>query len=428
MAQNQFSLLGQRRFLPFFVTQFFGAFNDNVYRQAIIALLFVMGLSTAERGTYATLAPAIFILPYFLFSGYAGQLADKLEKSRLIRITTTMEIAIMSAAAIGFYLHSLPLLMLCLFATGVQSTLFGPVKYSVLPGVLRKDELVGGNGLVEMGTTVAILLGMLAGGAIFRLAGAHGELVAGLSVIALAVLGNAVSRFIPPVAPGDPHLQFNWNPLPESRKALALTRTTAAQRYAVLGISWFWFFGTVITSQLPTFAEVSLGGDERLYLLILALFSVGTGIGSLLCERLSSHRIDSRLVLWGALGMSLFLLDLVRRTWTPLGSHDIGIMEFVRDASHWALIADVVLIGAFTGIFVVPLFAMVQTLSDPSQRSRVFAGVNIQNSGYIVLASLSALALTKLGFATPQLFLVLAVVNGLALILWQRRLRATHSQ
>lgn len=423
MAQNQFSLLGQRRFLPFFVTQFFGAFNDNVYRQAIIGLLFVMGLSTAERGTYATLAPAIFILPYFLFSAYAGQLADKLEKSRLIRITTTMEIVIMSVAAFGFYLHSLPLLMVCLFATGVQSTLFGPVKYSVLPAVLRKEELVGGNGLVEMGTTIAILAGMLAGGAIFRLAGEHGELVAGVTVIALAVLGNAVSRLIPPVAPGDPTLKFNRNPLPESRKALALASATPMQRYAVLGISWFWFFGTIITSQLPTFAEVSLGGDERLYLLMLALFSIGTGIGSLLCERLSSHRVESRLVLWGALGMSVFLLDLVRRTWTPMGGHDIGIMEFVRDASHWPLMADVILIGAFTGIFVVPLFAMVQTLSDPAQLSRVFAGVNIQNSGYIVLASLSALALSKAGLTTPQLFLVLALVNALALLLWQRRLK-----
>ncbi len=285
MAHNQYQLLRQRRFLPFFGTQAFGAFNDNVYRQAIIGMLFAMGVSTAERSLYATLAPAIFILPYFLFSAYAGQIAEKLEKSRLIRITTTMEIGIMSAAAVGFYFQSMPLLLLCLFATGVQSTLFGPVKYSLLPAVLRKEELTGGNGLVEMGTTISILLGMMVGGMVFRLAGDSGPIVAGVLVVLLAVCGNLVSRQIPPIPAGDPSLKIQWNPIPESRYALALTRKQLAVRNSVLGISWFWFFGTLITSQLPAFAEVQLGGDERLYILTLALFSIGTGLGSLLCER-----------------------------------------------------------------------------------------------------------------------------------------------
>ena len=429
MARNQYELLRQRRFLPFFVTQALGAFNDNVYRQAIIGLLFVLGLSTAERGMYATIAPAIFILPYFLFSAYAGQVADKLEKSRLIRITTTMEIVIMSVAAVGFYLQSLPLLMVCLFATGVQSTLFGPVKYSVLPAVLRRDELTGGNGLVEMGTTIAILAGMLAGGLIFRLAGDNGHIAASFTVVLLAVLGNIVSRQIPHVAPGDPSLKINWNPFPESLRALALTRKQPAVRNAVLGISWFWFFGTIVTSQLPTFAETALGGDDRLYLLMLALFSLGTGLGSLLCERLSAKTIEIGLVPFGAFGMTLFLLDLVRRVWVPSTDTGIGIVEFAQGADNLWIIADIVLIGVFTGFCVVPLFALVQARSPSTEISRVFAGLNIQNSGFIVLAAVVALVLQMKqlsvggtvipmpGWNGTQIFLALAIVNALVALL-----------
>ncbi|HET7655580.1 MAG TPA: MFS transporter, partial [Luteimonas sp.] len=244
-GHSQFALLRQRRFLPFFVTQCFGAFNDNVFRQAIIGLLFWMQASPADRTLYASLAPAIFILPYFLFSATAGQIAEKLEKARLIRITTTMEIAIMSFAAVGFLLQSLPLLLVALFCTGVQSTLFGPVKYSILPAVLRPEELTGGNGLVEMGSAMSILLGMLAGGLIFAAAGDQGPWVAGACVIALALAGNLASRFIPPAGTGAPDLRVRWNPIPESVAVLRLARKQLAVRNAVLGISWFWFVGTV---------------------------------------------------------------------------------------------------------------------------------------------------------------------------------------
>lgn len=312
-GHSQFALLTQRRFLPYFIVQALGAFNDNVYRQAIIGLLFFLGVSTAERSLYATIAPAIFIAPYFLFSAIAGQVAEKLEKQRLIVITTTMEIVIMSLAAVGFLLQNMPVLLVALFCTGMQSTLFGPVKYSVLPAILKPEELTGGNGLVEMGTSISILGGMICGGLIFHLAGAHGPVVAATAVVLLAVAGNLVARRIPQVDAGAPELTVSYNPLPESLAVLRMARRQPAVRNAILGVSWFWFFGTVLTSQLPTYAEINLGGvadSATLYICALALFSVGTGTGSLLCEKLSARTVEIGLTPLGALGMSAFLLDL----------------------------------------------------------------------------------------------------------------------
>ncbi|KAG1255617.1 hypothetical protein G6F68_010214 [Rhizopus microsporus] len=309
-GHNQFALLRQRRFLPFFVVQALGAFNDNVYRQAIISMLLFMAVPEEELGLYATLAPAIFILPYFLFSALAGQIADKLEKSRLIVITTTMEIVIMSLAATGFLTQSLPVLLIALFCTGMQSTLFGPVKYSVLPSVLKPEELTGGNGLVEMGTSMSILSGMIVGGLVFTVAGSHGTVVAACAIIGLAICGNIAARLIPKVDAGDPNLKINWNPLPESLAVLRMARQQKAVRNAILGVSWFWFVGTVLTSQLPAYAVTNLGGEPTLYIFALALFSVGTGVGSLLCEKLSARTVEIGLVPLGAFGMTAFLLDL----------------------------------------------------------------------------------------------------------------------
>ena len=310
MAQSQFALLGQRRFLPYFLVQALGAFNDNVFRQAIVGLLGYMAIDQADRGMYTQLAPAVFILPYFLFSATAGQFAERMEKARLIRITTAMEIAIMSLAAVGFVTTNLVVLLVALFLTGVQSTLFGPVKYSILPAVLQPRELTGGNGLVEMGTSISILLGMILGGSIFAMAGASGPWVAGGAIIALAITGHLVSRAIPKAGAGAPDLEVNWNPIPESIAVLKLARRQLAVRNAILGVSWFWFVGTVLTGQLPTYAEVYLGGSATLYILALALFSVGTGAGSMLCERLSARTVEIGLVPLGAFGMTAFLLDL----------------------------------------------------------------------------------------------------------------------
>ncbi|ODS63696.1 MAG: glycerol acyltransferase [Arenimonas sp. SCN 70-307] len=428
MAHNQFELLGQRRFLPFFLVQSLGAFNDNVYRQAIIALLFFLGVSVQERTLYTNLAPALFILPYFLFSGIAGQIAEKLEKQRLIRITTAMEIGIMSVAAIGFLTSNMPLLLVALFGTGLQSTLFGPVKYSILPSVLKPEELTGGNGLVEMGTSMSILLGMIAGGLIFVVAGEAGPEAAAAAIVGLAITGNVISRFVPRVEASAPGLKINWNPFPESLKALRLARKQPAVRNAILGISWFWFVGTVLTAQLPAYAELFLGGGSTLYLFCFVLFSVGTGVGSLLCEKLSRRTIEIGLVPLGAIGMTVFCADLYFAQPGPSLASGLTVREFVA-AGHWRIIADLTLIGLFAGLFIVPLFALVQSRTPREELSRVIAGVNIQNAFFIVVAAMlgvllqrDSLALGGItvplpGLSIPELFLALAIANAAVSIL-----------
>ncbi len=422
-GHNQFALLTQRRFLPFFIVQALGAFNDNIYRQAIIGLLFYLGVSSEERTLYTNLAPALFILPYFLFSALAGQIAEKLEKQKLIVITTTMEIVVMSLAAVGFLTQNMPVLLVALFCTGLQSTLFGPVKYSVLPSILKPEELTGGNGLVEMGTSISILTGMIAGGMIFALAGTHGPIVAAVAIIALALIGNFTARMIPRVDAGAPDLKINWNPISESLAVLRLAKKQKAVRNAILGVSWFWFFGTVLTSQLPTYAVVNLGGDEVLYIFALALFSLGTGVGSLLCEKLSGRIVEIGLVPLGAFGMSAFLLDLYFARTGAVTVAGLDVAGFVQQPGSCRIIIDLLGIGLFTGFFVVPLFALIQSRTPRSEMSRVFAALNIQNSGFIVAAAVLGLLLqlkqlTLFGYTLPlpgltipQLLLVLAIAN-----------------
>ena len=416
-THSQFALLGQRRFAPYFVVQLLGAFNDNVFRQAIIGLLAVMvaagAMDPATRGTYTQLAPAIFILPYFLFSSIAGQFAEKLEKARLIRITTAMEIAIMSVAAVGFVLQDMRVLLAALFATGVQSTLFGPVKYSILPNVLRPEELTGGNGLVEMGTSISILLGMLFGGLIFSVAGAaHGPMVAAVAVIALALAlaGNLVSRMIPPVPASAPDLAIQWNPLRQSIATWRLTRNQPAVRNSVLGVSWFWFTGTVLTGNLPVYAETHLGGTPTLYVFALAVFSVGVGVGSLLCERLSGRVVEIGLVPLGAIGMSACIVHLGLAPAIAAQGLDVG--GFLQQPGAWRVVLDLAGIGLFSGFYVVPLFALIQSRTPRGELSRVIAGMNIQNAVFIVLAAVGGVALQQVaGWTIPQVFLALGIAS-----------------
>jgi 1-acyl-sn-glycerol-3-phosphate acyltransferase len=426
---TQFELLKQRRFLPFFLVQSLGAFNDNVYRQAIIGLLFWLGVNDEQKTLYTNLAPALFILPYFLFSATAGQIAEKLEKSRLIRITTTMEIAVMSVAAVGFLIQSMPLLLIALFGTGLQSALFGPVKYSILPSVLKPEELTGGNGLVEMGTSISILCGMIVGGLIFQLAGQYGPTAAASAIVLLAITGNLISRLIPKVDAGAPDLRVHWNPIPESRRVLGLVRKQLAVRNAVLGVSWFWFVGTVLTAQLPTYARVNLGGDETLYLFAFVLFSIGTGVGSLLCEKLSARTVEIGLVPLGAFGMSAFLFDLYFARTGAAPVTGLGVREFLTGPGGWRIAMDLTAIGIFSGLFLVPLFALIQSRTPKQELSRVISGLNIQNAFFIVLAAAIGIVLQMKAFEIgdrrialpgldiPSLFLCLAIANTL-IALW----------
>ena len=417
MAHSQYELLKQRRFLPFFLTQALGAFNDNVFRNAMLALMvYQMGLSTEQSTLYANLAPALFILPYFLFSATAGQIAEKVEKARLIRITTAMEVAIMSLAAFGF-IYGLPaLLLFCLFLTGVQSTLFGPVKYAILPQVLAPEELTGGNGLVEMGTSISILIGMIAGMSLLMIPG-YGPQAAAATMIGLAVTGHLVSRAIPMAPAIAPDLKINTNLIAESLHVLGMVRHNPVVRRAVFGVSWFWFVGTLLSAQLPNYAKLHLGGSESLNLLALALFSIGTGLGSLWCEKLSQRTVEIGLVPFGALGMTVFCADLYFARPGLAPETGITLSQFWQQAGSFRIMADLTLIGLFAGFFIVPLFALIQSRTEKHHLSRVIAGMNIQNAVFIVSAAVTGIVLQRyLGFNIPEVFLLLSVLNLAVLV------------
>jgi len=413
---SQFKLLETRRFAPFFATQALGAFNDNAFRQGMIVLIgFHLGLSVEAASTYAMIAPAIFILPFFLFSASAGQIAEKFEKTRLIRYVKLFEIGAMLLAVYAFHAHQVTLLFVVLFLMGLHSTVFGPIKYAILPQALKPEELVGGNGLVEMGTSIAVLLGMMAGGSLMAL-GDFGATAASILVVGVAVAGFLASRAIPPAPATAPDLEFNFNAAGETVRVMRYVGRNRTVFNAVLGISWFWFFGTVFTAQLPGYTQVFLGGGESVLNLTLALFSVGVGVGSLLCERLSGHKVEIGLVPFGSIGMTVFAVDLYFAR--PLAStlHGLGMGGFLMAPGSWRLVLDLTLIGLFAGLYIVPLFALVQSRTERSELSRVIAGNNILNALFMVLAAGLGLGLTALGFSVPQIFLTVAILNALVAI------------
>ena len=410
---SQFALLGKRRFAPFFWTQALGAFNDNVFRNALVTLVaFQMALDDHTVSLYTNLAPALFIIPFFLFSATAGQLAEKFEKSRIIRYVKLFEIVAMALAAIGFYTHNTLLLLVVLFLMGTHSTVFGPIKYAILPQALKPDELVGGNGLIETGTQLSVLIGLVAGSALMRVAGI-GPLLAGAVTIAIAVVGYVVSRRIPAAPATAPELTLNWNPLTETARVLRITKQNRSVFNAVLGISWFWFFGTVLVAQLPSYTKLNLGGDISVYIFALTLFSIGTGIGSLLCEKMSGRRVEVGLVPLGAFGLTAFGIDLFFARPGMALAHGLNWLEFLRATGSWRIVMDLTLIGVFAGFYVVPLFAFVQSRTPRDRLSRVIAGNNIINALFIVCAAGFGLGMEALGIGIPWIFLAIAGLNAL---------------
>jgi 1-acyl-sn-glycerol-3-phosphate acyltransferase len=408
---SQFALLGQRRFGPFFWTQAFGAFNDSAFRNAMVMLAaFQMGLPDGQIALYTNLAPALFILPYFLFSATAGQLAEKYEKARIIRYVKLFEIAAMLLAAWGFHTHNLILLLGVLFMMGVHSTVFGPIKYAILPQALKPGELVGGNGMVEMGTQLAILLGMVLGNTLMLWAGV-GPYAAAAATITIAIVGYACSRFIPPAPATAPDLTFNWNPFTETTRVLGITRQDHAVFNAVLGISWFWFFGTVLVAQLPIYTKLNLGGDGSVNTLVLTLFSLGTGIGALLCEKMSGKRVEIGLVPLGAFGLTAFGIDLYFARPDAAVRQGLDWLAFLHQTGSWRIVMDLTAIGMFAGFYVVPLFAFVQARTPRDRLSRVIAGNNIINALLIVLAAVFGLVLGRLGVSAARIFMVDALLN-----------------
>jgi 1-acyl-sn-glycerol-3-phosphate acyltransferase len=409
-GHNQFELLRLRRFAPFFATQALGAFNDNAFRNAMIVLVgFHMGLDESAVGFYSNIAPALFILPFFLFSATAGQLAEKFEKTRIIRFVKLFEIAAMALASFAFYRHDLALMLTVLFLMGLHSTLFGPIKYAILPQALHAEELVGGNALVETGTSLAILIGMIAGGAAMSEAGPG---AASALVLAIAVLGYLACRTIPPAPPTAPDLRFNWNPFTETVRVLGFVTKNRTVFNSVLGISWFWFFGGVFTMQLPNYTKIFLGGTESVSILVLALFSIGVGAGSLLCEKLSGRRVEIGLVPFGSIGLTLFGLDLYFARSGPATLHDLSALAFLDAHGSWRIVADFILVGVFAGFYIVPLFALVQSRAPKSELSRVIAGNNIINALFIVAAAAFGIGLGAAGLSIPEIFLVAAILNA----------------
>jgi MFS family permease len=408
-------LLRQRRFAPFFWTQFAGAANDNLFKFAFTVLVtYQLQVSWLPPALAGLVIGAVFILPFVLLSATSGQLADKLEKSGLTRAVKNLEVAIMAVAAAGFVLPSpavqAALLLACTFLMGLHSTVFGPVKYALLPQALGERELIGGNALVEGGTFVAILLGNVAGGLLIALPGAGPAAVA-CACLGLAVLGRLAAQFMPPLPATDPQLQVNWNPVSETRRNLALAREDAVMHTTLWGISWLWFFGAVLLSQFPVLAKDVLHGREAVASLLLALFSVGIALGALLCERWSRGRIELALVPLGALGMALFTVDLSFALQGLPPSAPLGVPEFLAQPAHWRVMADLLLLAASAGLYSVPLYALMQVRSPLTHRARIVAANNILNALFMVASALISAALLAAGVSLQHLVLLLGLAN-----------------
>jgi len=414
---NQFHLLSEKRFRPFFLTQFFGAFNDNVFKNAfIISVAFQSTYSGSnETNNIINIAAILFILPYLLFSSTTGQIADRFEKASLIRKIKLMEIAIMMLATIGFYFQNIPLLLFTLFLMGAQSSLFGPIKYSIIPQHLSKSELVGGNALVETGTFGAILLGTMLGGILVSLSNGSTILVP-ITLLTIATLGYINSLQIPPAPAMDPTLEIKLNPLSETIKNLKTLKENKTVFNSVLGVSWFWFLGATYINQLPNFTRGVLGANEQVVTLFLAMFCVGIGIGSLTCERLSNRTIELGLVPIGSIGLTLFGIDLYFATNPQTTNELIGLASFLSSPGNWRLVLDILFLGIFGGIYIVPLYALIQSRSNPKRRSRVIAGNNILNAIFMIVAAIYAIFLLSLDITIAQLFFITAVLNAVVAI------------
>jgi 1-acyl-sn-glycerol-3-phosphate acyltransferase len=409
---NQSGLLRARRFGPLFVTQFLGALNDNVLKNAMVVLLTFQAATwtTIKPELLANLAAGIFILPFFLFSATAGQLADKYDKAALARMVKLLEIGIVLICGAGFWLQSLAVLFAGLFLLGLHSTLFGPVKYAILPQHLKREELVGGNALIEAGTFVAILLGTLLGG---LLAGS-GDGTTWITAVGLAIAvgGYVASRGIPVAVPPAPTLEISANPFSETWRNINFARENQTVFLSIMGISWFWLFGALFLAQFPAYTKNVLGGSETAVTLLLATFTFGIGVGSLLCEKLSAKRIELGLVPLGSIGLTLFALDLAIASPAVPSPSPLGAIGLLAYDQTWRVLLDLILIGVFGGFFIVPLYALVQQRSNPEHGARIIAANNIMNALFMVVGALAAAGMLAAGLSIPMLFAIAAACNA----------------
>ncbi len=418
---TQFQLLASRRLLPLFVTQFLGAFNDNLFKAALMVLFVYGGLVAEDRTDLAVnAAAALFVLPFFLFSATAGELSDKYEKSRLIQFVKISEICVAFLAGVSLYFNNLTLMLVVLFLFGLQSTFFGPLKFSILPQHLHQTELVGGNAMIEMGTFVAILLGTLIGASI----GGMGQVTAWLFVLvlAVAVVGWLASRHIPVAPASAPEQRVNWNLFTATLRLIGLARENRAVFLSILGISWFWLIGGVYLAQIPNLTRDYLSGGPGVVTLILAVFTVAIGTGSLICERLSGRRIEIGLVPVAAFGISVTGIE-VYFSITAIDATGLrGVSAFLAGDGSLRVLFGLLLTGIFGGMYVVPLMAFIQARTPEDRRARIIAAANILNSAFMVVGAVLAIAwLTVLDRTIPELFLMLAVINiGVAVYIFNR--------
>ena len=418
---TQFQLLATRRLAPLFVTQFFGAFNDNLFKFALLMLFAYGGLVAEDSTDFANnAAAALFILPFFLFSATAGELSDRFEKSRLIRLVKISEICVAFLAGVSLYFGNLTLMLVVLFLFGLQSTFFGPLKFSILPQHLHQTELVGGNAMIETGTFVAILLGTLVGASI----GGADQVTAWLFVLVMgvAVVGWLASRHIPVAPANAPEQRVNWNPFTATWRLIGLSRENRAVFLSILGISWFWLIGGVYVAQIPNLTQDHLAGGPGVVTLILAVFTVAIGTGSLLCERLSGRRIEIGLVPFAAFGISATGIEVYFATTAIEATGMRDVWTFLGGDGSVRVLFGMLLTGIFGGMYVVPLMAFIQARTPEDRRARIIAAANIINSAFMVVgAGLAILWLTVLDRTIPELFALLAVVNiGVAVFIFNR--------
>ncbi len=413
-AKNQFVLLRQRRFAPLFWVQFLGAANDNLFKFAftLLATYTAARWGGIEPEFAGFLIGALFIAPFVLFSATSGQLADKLEKSRFIRRIKDAEIAVALIGGAGLALQSAPLVYLGVFLLGLQSTVFGPVKFSYLPQHLDAHELTGGNGVFEMGTFVAILLGTIGAGLLIGGFGERGALATAAAVLAVAVLGRIAAQFVPHSPAADATLQINWNPFRETWANLEIAHGNAAVFNSIVGISWLWFFGSIFLTSFTPYARQNLGGNEAVVTFLLAVFSVGIGTGSLACERLSRRRVEIGLVPLGSIGMTVFAVDLYFASVAFVPMQGGTLAQFLAAPGAWRIVADLALLSLAAGLYSVPLYALIQSRADRRRVARIVAANNILNAVFMVAASLVATGLLAAGLTLPQLFLVTALMNA----------------
>lgn len=409
-APSMLGLLRSQRFLPYFLTQFFGAFNDNVLRQALILFITTTAVSNFSPNLLNNIALALFILPFFLFSGFAGQFADKFDKAKLVWWVKIAEVVLMLLAAVGFYYQSLWGLMAVLFAMGFQSTCFGPIKYSIMPQHLKPKELVAGNALVQQGTYVAILLGSVAG--VLLNAGFAKPWWGSAALVIVALSGLVSSYFVPAAPSKEPELKINWNPFSETLAVMRYAKRKKAVWVAVLSVSWFWFLGAAYTTQLKVYVDDYLHAGETVYALLLMVFSMGIGLGSWACKAVSKGDIKLFLVPLGAVAITVFGVDLYFAYQALLAQESHTVADFLAMAGVWRLLLDLLLIGVGGGFYVVPLFTYIQQATEESYRARVIAACNVLNALFMVLSAVfSIVLLSVLEFTLPTYFLALALLS-----------------